>query len=82
MRKRSDEVAHDYNAPIAPGDRIEISLQAGRGWGPPDERDPHMVKEDLLDGFIPPEQAQFAYGLKRQSAPVAFPSSNPKQRPL
>ena len=39
------------------------------------------VEEDLLDGFITPEQALTAYGLKRQSAPVAFPSSDPKQRP-
>ena len=82
MRKGSDEGARNYNVPIAPGDRIKISSQAGGGWGPPDERDPHMVEEDLLDGFITPEQAQFAYGLKRQSAPVAFPSSDPKQRPL
>jgi N-methylhydantoinase B len=70
------------NVPIAPGDRIKISSPAGGGWGQPDERDPYMVKEDLLDGFITPEQAQPAYGLKRQSTPVAFPSSDPKQRPL
>jgi N-methylhydantoinase B/oxoprolinase/acetone carboxylase alpha subunit len=74
-------VAHNYNVQIARGDRIKISSQAGGGRGPPDERDPHMMKEDLLDGFITPEQAQSVYGLKRQSAPVAFPSSDPKQRP-
>ena len=34
------------------------------GWGPPAERDPHLVKEDLLDGFVTPEQARSVYGLK------------------
>ena len=94
MRKGSDEwltitqasntvsLSKFSNVPIAPGDRIKISSPARGGWGPPDERDPYMVKEDLLDRFITPEQAQPAYGLKRQSTQVAFPFSDPKERRL
>jgi len=36
-----------------------------RRWrlGPPAERDPALVKEDLRDGFITGEQAAGVYGL-------------------
>ena len=76
MRKGSDEwltITQAFNkvspskfanVPIVPGDRIKISSPAGGGWGPPEERDPHLVKEDLLDRFITPQQAQSVYGLK------------------
>ena len=49
------------NVPIHPGDRIKITGPAGGGWGPPTERDPKMVAEDLLDGFITREQAETVY---------------------
>ena len=52
------------NVPISPGDRIKISSPAGGGWGPPEKRDPAMVREDLLDGFITPEQAKTVYTAK------------------
>ena len=49
------------NVPIKPGDRIKITGPAGGGWGPPSERDPNMVSEDLIDGFITAEQAETVY---------------------
>jgi N-methylhydantoinase B/oxoprolinase/acetone carboxylase alpha subunit len=49
------------NVPIHPGDRIRISSPAGGGWGPPEQRDPDLVREDLLDGFITEEQARTVY---------------------
>jgi N-methylhydantoinase B/oxoprolinase/acetone carboxylase alpha subunit len=52
------------NVPISPGDRIKISSPAGGGWGPPEKRDAAMVQEDLLDGFITPEQAKTVYTAK------------------
>ena len=52
------------NVPIQPGDRIKITGPAGGGWGPPAERDPKMVAEDLLDGFITREQAETVYGYR------------------
>jgi N-methylhydantoinase B/oxoprolinase/acetone carboxylase alpha subunit len=52
------------NVPIQPGDRIKITSPAGGGWGPPENRDKALVKEDLLDGFITPEQARTVYAVK------------------
>ena len=49
------------NVPIRPGDRIRISSPAGGGWGPPEQRDPTMVQEDLRDGFITEHQARTEY---------------------
>ncbi|XWN31256.1 MAG: hydantoinase B/oxoprolinase family protein [Devosia sp.] len=49
------------NVPIKPGDRLKISSPAGGGWGPPEERDPQMVRDDVLDGWITEEQAETIY---------------------
>lgn len=53
------------NVPIHPGDRIKISSPGGGGWGPPEERDPAHVKDDLRNGFITPEQARATYRFPR-----------------
>jgi N-methylhydantoinase B len=52
------------NVPIAPGDRIKITSPAGGGWGPPAERDPARVADDLADRFITPDQARTVYTAK------------------
>ncbi|GEO40007.1 N-methylhydantoinase B/oxoprolinase/acetone carboxylase alpha subunit [Skermanella aerolata] len=52
------------NVPIHPGDTIRITSPAGGGWGPVEKRDEASVREDLLDGFITPEQAVEIYGLR------------------
>ncbi len=47
-----------------PGGRAELFInRAGGGWGPPEARDRQRVRDDLLDGFITPEQARTVYGL-------------------
>jgi N-methylhydantoinase B len=52
------------NVPTQPGDRIKITSPSSGGWGPPEHRDPALVKEDLLDGFITAEQAHTVYASK------------------
>ena len=42
------------NVPIHPGDRIKITGPAGGGWGPPTERDPKMVAEDIVGRIYHP----------------------------
>jgi len=49
------------NVPVHPGDRIRVTSPAGGGWGPPGERHPARVAEDLCDGYITPEQARTIY---------------------
>ncbi|WP_339947210.1 hydantoinase B/oxoprolinase family protein [uncultured Albimonas sp.] len=61
------------NVPIASGDRIRISSPGGGGWGDPAERDRQAVIDDILDGWITPEEAERTYGVRLD--PVAAASA-------
>ncbi|MFN8455198.1 MAG: hydantoinase B/oxoprolinase family protein [Anaerolineae bacterium] len=45
-------------------DVIQIMTATGAGWGDPHQRDPALVKEDLKNGYLTPEQARRHYGLE------------------
>ncbi len=49
-------------------DVIQIMTATGAGWGDPGQRDPALVREDLKNGYITPEQARRDYGLDERSA--------------
>ncbi|HEX9867692.1 MAG TPA: hydantoinase B/oxoprolinase family protein, partial [Candidatus Tectomicrobia bacterium] len=46
------------------GDRVRFTTPGGGGFGRPEERDPEMVSNDVLDGYISSEKARKVYGLK------------------
>jgi N-methylhydantoinase B len=48
---------------LKPGDRVRIVTGGGGGFGPPEERDPARVRQDVEDGLISPEQAGTVYGV-------------------
>ena len=48
---------------LLPGDVINLSFAGGGGYGPPAERDPAQVKEDLRDGLISEARARSVFGL-------------------
>ena len=48
---------------LRPGERIVIETAGGGGWGPPKERDPARVLEDVTNGFISMEKALAVYGV-------------------
>jgi N-methylhydantoinase B/oxoprolinase/acetone carboxylase alpha subunit len=49
--------------PCAAGDVIRIEAPNAAGYGHPLERDPQLVREDVLDGFTTLELARDAYGV-------------------
>jgi N-methylhydantoinase B len=51
------------NVEIRPGDRLIYTNGGGGGYGPPFEREPERVLDDVLDGWITPARAQEAYGV-------------------
>ncbi len=55
---------------IQPGDAIYTVKGAGGGWGPPGERDPAAVLEDVLDGYVSIDSAREAYGVVLAGAEV------------
>lgn len=46
-----------------PGDECVLYVPGGGGFGPPDERDPAHVREDVVLGYVTPEAARHAYGM-------------------
>lgn len=47
-------------------DVIQIMTATGAGWGDPMQRDLALLKEDLKNGYITPEQANRDYGLEKR----------------
>jgi N-methylhydantoinase B len=48
---------------LAPEQLLVIGLPGGGGMGDPRERDPALVRQDVLDGLVSVEQARDAYGV-------------------
>ncbi|MBW1695427.1 MAG: hydantoinase B/oxoprolinase family protein [Deltaproteobacteria bacterium] len=51
---------------LNPGDRLVIDYAGGGGFGPPHERDPERIRQDLMDELISRESATTIYGLKER----------------
>ena len=48
---------------MEPGDRFRNLSAGGGGWGDPLDRPIELVREDVLDGYVSPEQAEAVYGV-------------------
>lgn len=57
------------NVPVRPGDRLIFVNGGGGGFGPPTEREPERVLEDVLDGWVTPETAGSIYGVVLNEVP-------------
>jgi N-methylhydantoinase B len=59
--RRVDDWAFEY--PVGPGRLVFAESQGGGGWGDPLERDPALVREDVLDEYVSVEGARRDYGV-------------------
>jgi N-methylhydantoinase B len=51
------------DVPVSPGDVIEIVTTGGGGWGDPLERDPELVRWDVIRGVVSQGAAYDHYGV-------------------
>jgi len=51
------------NVPLKPGDMFTRPSSGGGGFGDPLERDPELVLEDVIDGYVSIERAKKDYGV-------------------
>ena len=49
--------------PLAKGSRVVAQTSGGGGYGNPLERDPDLVRKDVLDGYVSREAAEKIYGV-------------------
>jgi N-methylhydantoinase B len=52
-----EHLSKAQDIPLAPGDRVRVRTPGGGGYGPPADRDPALVAEDIRLGRYTPEQA-------------------------
>ena len=52
------------NCPLAPGDQVIFETAGGGGYGPPRERSPEKLRQDLERGYVSPEAARRDYGFE------------------
>lgn len=50
--------------PTPPGTRFRIHTGGGGGYGPPWERDPDRVRQDVIDGYVSRAAAEEVYGVR------------------
>ena len=43
--------------------RVVMEAPGSGGYGPPSERDPALIREDLIDGYVTPQAARRDYGV-------------------
>jgi N-methylhydantoinase B/oxoprolinase/acetone carboxylase alpha subunit len=51
------------NVRLKRGDRVRLVSPSGGGFGPPLERDPQLVRSDVLQGFVTRSAAELTYGV-------------------
>lgn len=61
----ADERSHQKVSalPLANGDVVSVRTGGGGGYGDPFTRDPQMVRDDVIDGYVSREAAFTDYGL-------------------
>lgn len=57
------------NVAVVPGDRLYYVNGGGGGYGPPVEREPERVLDDVLDGWVTPEAAERRYRVALRELP-------------
>jgi N-methylhydantoinase B len=60
---------------LQPGDRVELHIAGGGGFGPVAEREPERILHDLEMGYITPRGAREDYGLEEARPPAASPAA-------
>jgi len=61
--KELKRVSRITNFELRKGDILSIRSGGGGGWGRPEERDPELVKKDVLNKYITVEEAKEIYGV-------------------
>ena len=57
---------------LQPGDILHVSQGGGGGCYPPEERDPELVLQDVVDGFVTVERAERDYRVAIGGSPLAI----------
>ena len=65
---------------LKPGQRVTLELPGGGGFFPPEERDPGMVREDVIDGLVSLTQAREAYRITLDPTTLEIDSKSTERK--
>ena len=63
-------LSKDQDIAIGPGDRVTVATPGGGGFGPPYERAPERVADDVRRGYYTPDEARRRFGVALDKAGV------------
>jgi N-methylhydantoinase B len=58
-----EHLSKDQDIPLKAGDRVEVMTPGGGGYGDPFERDPQLVRRDVIRGYYAPETVRELFGV-------------------
>jgi N-methylhydantoinase B/oxoprolinase/acetone carboxylase alpha subunit len=58
------------NVVLRRGDELRYRTPGGAGFGDPADRDPALVREDVLEGYVSVEAAAASYGVDAAAVPA------------
>ena len=61
---------------VPAGRRVMLAMPGGAGYGNPDDRDPELVRRDLLRGYISADVAKRDYGLSDAEITAVYAAGN------
>ena len=61
--REPDVYGSKFAVTLDAGEVFRVQMAGGGGYGPPHERDPHLVLEDVLDGKVSLERAREVYAV-------------------
>jgi N-methylhydantoinase B len=61
-------LSKDQGILIGPGDGVIVTTPGGGGYGPPEERDPALIRRDLERGYYTAEEARRRFGKAAEKA--------------
>ncbi|MEU8265605.1 hydantoinase B/oxoprolinase family protein [Sphaerisporangium sp. NPDC049002] len=68
------------NVRLHRGDRVRLTSPSGAGYGPPSERVPELVAEDIREGYVSPEDAESVYKVRLDAAGDVDPAATARLR--
>ena len=67
-KKGPQEVIKTPGVDLEPDDRVEVTAGGGGGYGNPYERDPELVRRDVVGGYVTIDKARRDYGVVLDAA--------------
>jgi N-methylhydantoinase B len=63
-----EHLSKDQDIALAAGDRVEVLTPGGGGYGDPFEREPELVRRDVVRGYYTPEAVRDLFGVAIDAA--------------